>query len=118
MRAKYYHKQAMTINERIFFQRLQQAGIERPEREYRFTPFRRWRFDYAWPYKMVAMEVEGGAWTYGRHNRAGGFLKDMEKYTEAAILGWRVLRITPDQLPDVAKMVLRAINYIQINIDN
>jgi very-short-patch-repair endonuclease len=100
----------MTIHERMFFQRLQQLGIERPEREYRFTPFRRWRFDYAWPYKMVAMEIEGGAWCYGRHNRASGFIKDMEKYTEAAILGWRVLRITPEKLPLAAESVLRAIN--------
>lgn len=101
----------MSLNERIFFQHLQRHGIEKPEREYRFTPFRRWRFDYAWPYKMVAVECEGGAWQYGRHNRASGFLKDLEKYTEAAILGWRVLRITPDQLPTAAEKVLRAISY-------
>ena len=103
----------MMLNERIFFQQLQRFGIEKPEREYRFTPFRRWRFDYAWPDRMIATEVEGGAWCRGggRHNRASGFLKDLEKYSEAAVLGWRVLRITPDQLPFAAEMVLRAMQY-------
>jgi hypothetical protein len=47
---------------------------------------------------MVALEVEGGAWSGGRHTRGAGFLGDMEKYNAAAILGWCVLRCTPQQL--------------------
>ncbi|GIW81475.1 MAG: hypothetical protein KatS3mg105_3282 [Gemmatales bacterium] len=68
--------------------------------EYRFHPTRRWRFDYAWPDHKVALEVEGGAWVRGRHVRGKGFVKDIEKYNEAAILGWRVVRCTPVQLKD------------------
>lgn len=60
--------------------------------EFRFHPTRKWRFDVAWPKVKVALEVEGGAWQYGRHNRAASFLKDMEKYNEAAAMGWVVLR--------------------------
>lgn len=67
-------------------------------KEYRFDPERRWRFDYAIPDKKIAIEVEGGVWQYGRHNRATGFVKDMEKYNRAAILGWKLLRYTPDNL--------------------
>ena len=63
--------------------------------EYRFDAFRRWRFDYAWPMFKVALEVEGAIWTGGRHTRGAGFLKDMEKYNEATLQGWRVLRCTP-----------------------
>lgn len=66
--------------------------------EYRFHSVRRWRFDYAWPDLHIALEVEGGVWTAGRHTRGSGFVKDMEKYNEAAIAGWTVLRCTPKQL--------------------
>lgn len=67
-------------------------------REYKFHEKRKWRFDYAIIEHKIAVEVEGGVWEYGRHNRASGFLKDMEKYNEAAALGWKVIRITPQQM--------------------
>lgn len=63
-----------------------------------FHPTRKWRFDYAWIPQAVAVECEGGVWSGGRHTRGGGFIKDMEKYNEAARLGWRVFRFTPRQL--------------------
>ena len=66
--------------------------------EHRFHPVRRWRFDFALIDYKLAIEVEGGVWTKGRHTRPTGFIKDMEKYNAAAALGWRVLRFTPDQL--------------------
>lgn len=66
--------------------------------EHRFHDTRRWRFDFALPTFKIAIEVEGGVWTAGRHTRPRGFLGDMEKYNAAAALGWRVLRATPDGL--------------------
>lgn len=66
-----------------------------PEPEYRFAPPRRWRFDYAFVAFGVAVEVEGGAWTRGRHTRGKGFLNDCEKYSEAAARGWLVVRVPP-----------------------
>lgn len=69
-----------------------------PLQEFRFAAPRRWRFDYAWLSAKVALEVEGGIWTGGRHTRGKGFLGDMEKYNTATVMGWRVLRVTPDQL--------------------
>jgi hypothetical protein len=68
------------------------AGLPEPVREYRFHDTRRWRFDFAWPEYQVAAEVEGGVFTKGRHTRGPGFVKDCEKYNEAALLGWIVLR--------------------------
>ncbi len=73
-------------------------GLPEPCREYPFHPDRRWRFDYAWPKRMLAVECEGGAWTQGRHTRGEGFIADMEKYNAAVQLGWRLLRFTPEQL--------------------
>lgn len=67
-------------------------------KEYRFNQSRRWRFDYAIPKFKIALEVEGGVWTNGRHTRAKGFLGDIEKYNNATILGWKVLRCTPNEL--------------------
>ena len=72
------------------------AGIPSPEREYRFHPPRRCRFDFAWPAQKVAVEMEGvthyGA-GIGRHQSAQGFVADCEKYETALIDGWRVYRV-------------------------
>lgn len=74
-----------------------QMGVE-CVKEYRFYQPRRWRFDYAIPLYKIAVEVEGGVWTQGRHIRPQGFLDDIEKYNTAALLGWRGFRCTPDKL--------------------
>jgi len=63
-------------------------------KEHRFHATRRWRFDYAWIAHLLALEVEGGIWTRGRHTRGAGYQKDIEKYNAAALAGWRVLRIS------------------------
>lgn len=67
-------------------------------KEYRFHSTRKWRFDFAIPRYKIAIEVEGGVWTGGRHTSPQGFLGDMEKYNTATVMGWRVLRTTPDRL--------------------
>ena len=66
--------------------------------EYRFSPDRGWRFDYAFPDYKIALEIEGGVWTGGRHINPKGFLNDMEKYNNATLMGWRLLRIVPADL--------------------
>jgi hypothetical protein len=68
--------------------------------EFVFHSDRQWRFDYLiWNEQgRFALEIEGGAWTRGRHTRGKGFIADMEKYNFAAIMGYRVLRFTPDQI--------------------
>ena len=76
------------------------TGLPEPEREYRFHPTRRWRFDFAWPDYMLAAEVEGGVWAQGRHTRGSGFIKDCIKYNEAVILGWSVVRFAGAMITD------------------
>lgn len=79
------------LEEEFAFQ-LRAVKAEPAHREYRFHDKRRWRFDFAWPAKKLAVEIEGGVWTNGRHTRGAGFIADSEKYNTAALLGWKVLR--------------------------
>jgi hypothetical protein len=64
----------------LFLALLRRERLPLPVPEYRFAPPRRWRTDYAWPLAKLALEVEGGVWTNGRHTRGTGFLKDIAKY--------------------------------------
>ena len=65
--------------------------------EHRFHPTRMWRFDYAIPEHRIAIEIDGGVWQQGRHNRPKGYIADLDKFNHAATLGWRVLKFTPQQ---------------------
>lgn len=64
------------------------------EREYKFHPTRKWKFDFAFPERKIAVEVEGSAFGGGRHQRFTGYEQDMLKYNAAGKLGWIVLRYT------------------------
>lgn len=84
-----------------------------PVREHTFHPVRRWRFDFAFPAQRVAIELEGGVHSRGRHTRGKGFIADCDKYNAAAELGWTVLRYTSEHLKrspvQVVEQVLRVI---------
>lgn len=78
----------------VFMKLLQsRLGVE-VVKEYKFHDTRRWRFDYAFPAYKVAVEVDGGIWTGGRHINPAGYINDLEKLNTAASMGWLVLRIT------------------------
>ena len=61
---------------------------------------RSWRFDFAWPIYKIAVEIEGGTWSGGRHTRGQGFEADAEKYNTAESMGWHVFRLTAAQVYD------------------
>lgn len=78
----------------LFLARCKQLYIPLPIVGYKFAlPARKFAFDFAWLDRKIALEAEGGAWTSGRHTRGAGFVRDMDKYSEAAVLGWCVLRV-------------------------
>ena len=91
-----------SVLEKKMAKALLKAGVPPHETEFRFHPVRQWRFDFAWPEHRVALEVEGGVWNSGRHTRGSGFIGDCEKYNAAAVLGWRVLRVTSSHIPEQA----------------
>lgn len=73
-------------------------GLPNPISEHRFHPNRKWRIDFAFVDNKLAVEIEGGVWTKGRHTRSSGFLKDMEKYNALTELGWKLLRYQPNKI--------------------
>lgn len=81
----------------MILQILKSTGYEFTQ-EFRFHPKRRWRFDFAHTESKTAIEIEGGAWSKGRHTRGLGFIGDMEKYNAATADSWAILRFTPQQM--------------------
>lgn len=65
--------------------------------EMRFHPTRKWRFDFVIN-ERIAIEIEGGHFTHGRHVRGKGFEADCEKYNEAQLAGYIVLRGTSNHV--------------------
>ena len=67
-------------------------------REYKFCKDRKWRADFCFPERRLLVEVEGGIWKEGRHTRGSGFMKDCEKYNQATLEGWALLRVTYEHI--------------------
>lgn len=70
------------------------------EREYRPWKARRFRFDFyiKIPLDEVLIEVQGGIWRKGAHSSGTGITRDCEKLCLAAIWGYLVMPVTPDQI--------------------
>lgn len=79
-------------------------------REHKFALPRQWRFDFAWPDHMFAVEIEGMGRADGgqaAHRTREGFLKDAEKYERAMILGWRVYRVPGPWVATRSRLIWR-----------
>lgn len=83
--------------------------IPRPTVEYIFHEKRKWRIDFAWVNKKVAMEIQGGLHLgkKGGHTSIKGYKKDMEKFNRLNIDGWLLLLYAPyEEKYDEIKQVL------------
>lgn len=89
-------------------------GVPMPEREYRFHGTRKWRFDFAFPQPAVkvAVEIHGGSFVNGGHNRPGQQAKDFEKLNTAIECGWRVVQFNTVQLKDPAACAAVVVDVI------
>lgn len=83
----------MSEGEEEFALHLRAHGIPF-EREYRFHPERKWRADF-FIEPDILVEIEGGVFIQGRHNRGASMVADMDKYNAATIRGYRVFRFEP-----------------------
>lgn len=68
------------------------------EQEYKFHPARKWRADFHLKGRKILVEVEGGIWSNGRHTRGKGYIGDLEKYNEATMMGYQVIRFSTEQV--------------------
>lgn len=88
----------MTGNEKKFLWTWTAIAGPPLAQEYHFNRPARHRFDFAHLESLTAVEVEGGAWILGRHNRGKGFAADCRKYFDAGLAGWMVFRLTPEMI--------------------
>ena len=94
---------ALSKGEEAFALHMKARGL-RPAREHEFCPGRKWRFDFAFfnVAKLgggsLAVEIEGGTHSNGRHNRVSGYTADIEKYNTASLMGWTILRFTTEMV--------------------
>jgi hypothetical protein len=100
----------------VLLEQIRLANLPPPLREYRFHAERQWRFDFCWKNHgyLVACEIEGGIWMQTKTGRSKGhahperFESDCEKYNEAALYGWLLLRVIPEMVRDG-----RALDWIE-----
>lgn len=94
------------------------AGLPTPVRELRFAPPRMFRWDFCWPDRGIALEVQGGIWIHGAHSRGAGLADDCDKVNLAALHGWHVFKITERQIRDgsafelIRKFLTTDIRYV------
>ena len=88
----------MSLLEEMFVFQLKAVGMPDPGREFKFHPDRRWRLDFYWETGW-AVEINGGGWVQGRHNRnALTMRKEYEKLNACLEQGIRVLQYTGEQV--------------------
>src|SRR5262245_25207353 len=83
-------------------------GLPAPTPEYLFALHlgRHWRFDFAWVPQRIALELDGGLWRIGRHQRRDGFIEDLRKRNTALLEGWLVFTLPTEEATHVTTFEL------------
>ena len=69
--------------------------------EYLFDEVRKFRFDWAVPDLMIAIEYEGIFSEKSGHTTLSGYKKDIDKYNLAVKKGWKLLRYAAHNYLDI-----------------
>jgi very-short-patch-repair endonuclease len=101
--------------EKTFLLQLRAAGLNGFVQEHEFHPTRKWRIDFARPEIKLAIEVEGGTHTGGRHTRGAGYESDCEKYNALEAMGWTLFRFT-SQMVTSGKAILFVEDYLKARV--
>lgn len=79
---------ALSRGEETFWMHCKVNGLT-PEREYCFHLTRKWRIDFAWPDRKLAVEIESSV-----HRIKSRFAGDLDKYNALSRANWRLFRFT------------------------
>lgn len=69
-----------------------------------FTPVKRqaktYKVDFCIVGLALCIEIQGGQWSGGRHQRGGGYAEDRRRVRDLTFEGWTVLEYTTDDIQD------------------
>ena len=89
--ANYLHSE----REVQFLQQCRDARLPEPEQQRLICGH---HVDFAWPDHRVCVEIQGGTWARGAHNRGAGYAKDRMLNNQRQLAGWTILEFTSDHL--------------------
>jgi very-short-patch-repair endonuclease len=81
-----------------FLAELKLFQLPTPERQFKFHPTRKWAADFCWPQFKIIVELQGGTFMGGGHNRGAQIAKDHEKLNEATRMGFSCFQFSAPTL--------------------
>ncbi len=68
--------------------------------QFKFHETRKWAVDFAWPNHRIIVEIEGGIWIKGGagHSHPISIERDIEKYNQVSLYGYRLFRFTDKEI--------------------
>jgi very-short-patch-repair endonuclease len=86
------HKKVSEI-EALMDEQLRDYGLPPYERQHAPLEDRKFRIDFAWPDRMIGLEVDGAV-----HRIKGSFKQSFERNYQLMLLGWTVLHVGGDEV--------------------
>ena len=99
----------LSKHELLFVSLLKEAGATRLATNFKFDSERQWLLDIVQEDSKTAIEIDGGGFAYGGHNRGRQMAWDYEKRNAALLQGWWVFQLTGQQVQREGEMWARKI---------